>query len=275
MPCPLIQCAFCGESDGGRCSWGNQLSACVGLCLRMLGGRISSAVVLSGQVVPADSQHLLEHARAINEGVDAGVSAVSPCDRDFRYLEAEFAGEEKNLGIESPALDLLPRENRLGRRAFERLESALRVGELKSQCDSQKQVEDASEELTVQRLALSLQLGAQPARSDGDIGAGVQSSEKLRRLFDRRGQVGIAKEDDTATRVEHPVADTVSLAVVTGIFDQTQRRIFGGEGLDDICGVVAGTVVDDDDFSVPALRTNVSENLLKRGTDASALVIGR
>jgi len=156
------------------------------LRLRVLGGRSSSAIVFSSQVVPTDAQHFLKHTGAIDEGIDASAAAVSPCDRDFRNFEAELTGEEKNLGIESPALDFLPRKNRLRGGAFERFESALGVGELKAQRDPQKQVKNASKELAMERLALCLELSPQPARSDGDIGAGVQSSEELDGLFDRR-----------------------------------------------------------------------------------------
>jgi len=75
--------------------------------------------------------------------------------------------------------------------------------------------------------------------------------------------------------MKHPVADAVSLAVVAGVLDETQRRIFGGEGLDDFCDVVAGAVIDDDNLSVPPLRMNEREDLLERGADASTLVVGR
>jgi len=57
---------------------------------------------------------------------------------------------------------------------LEGFESALRVFELQAECEAQDQVEDASEDLAVQGLALRLGLGAQPARSDGDVGAVVQ-----------------------------------------------------------------------------------------------------
>ena len=96
---------------------------------------------------------------------------MSPGDWNFLHFESELAGEEKNLGIESPALDFLQGKDRLGRRPFERLESALRVGELQAERGAQQQIEDASEKLAVKWLALSLQFGAKPARSDRDVGA--------------------------------------------------------------------------------------------------------
>jgi len=55
--------------------------------------------------------------------------AMRPHDRNFRNFEVEALGEIQDFGIESPALNVLQREDRLGRRAGKRLESALRVFE--------------------------------------------------------------------------------------------------------------------------------------------------
>ena len=118
--------------------------------------------------------------------MDAGAAAVSPGDGDFLHFEFEFSRQEENLGIESPALDFLQREDRLHRRLLEGFEAALRVLELQAERDAQHQVENSAEDLAVQGLALRLGFGAQPARADGDIGALFQRLEKLRGFFDGR-----------------------------------------------------------------------------------------
>ena len=97
-----------------------------------------NAVIFSGQVIPADTQHLLKHSRAVNQRIDAGTSAMSPVHRDFFHLEVELASEEKNFRVESPAFNLLPGKNGLSGSPLECLETALCVGELQPECDSQQ-----------------------------------------------------------------------------------------------------------------------------------------
>src|SRR5580704_2262893 len=120
-------------------------------------------------------------------------SAVSPGYGHFLDAEPEFAGEKKNLRIESPALDFLRRENFLHCPPLKSLEAALRVLEVQAESNSQQKIENAPEDLPVNRLPLRLQFGLQPARSDRDIGAVVQSFEKFGKFLDRRGQIGIAE----------------------------------------------------------------------------------
>ena len=69
--------------------------------------------------------------------------------------------------------------------APEGFEATLRVGEVKAERETQDQVEDAAEELAVQGLALGLSFGAQPAGTDGNVGACVQRVKELWGLFDR------------------------------------------------------------------------------------------
>ena len=233
------------------------------------------AIIFSAEIVPPDVKDLLDHARAIDQGIDARATAVSPCDRDFLYFETELAGEEKNLGIKSPTLNFLQREDCLDRGLFESLESALGVLELKAQGEAQQQVEDAAENLAVQGLPLGLRFGAEPARTDGDVGAFIQSREKLRSFLNRRGQIGVAEEDDPPACMQHAIADAESFAVVAGIFHQPQDRIFGGETTNNFCGVIAGAVVDDDHFSIPPLGMDVGKNAFERRSKARILVICR
>lgn len=206
--------------------------------------------------------------------MDAGVAAVSPGDGDFFDFEAELAGEEKNFRIESPALDLLTREDRIDGGALEGFESALCVGVVEAERETEKEIEDASDDLAVKWLALGLRFGAQPARADSDVGTDIERMKKLGRFFDRRRQIGVAKEDDSSAGIEHAVAHAVPFAAIAGILDEADDSIFRGEGADNISGVVAGSVIDDDDFGVPVLRVDVGENLCERRAEASAFVVG-
>src|ERR1700686_3757755 len=125
------------------------------------------AIVLSRQVMPTNSQHLHYHAGAVNQRIDAGSAAVSPGHGNLPHSEFELSRQKENLGIESPALDLLQREDRPNRRLTESFEATLRVLEFQTERGAQHQVEDPAEDLAVQRLALRLCLRPQPAGSEG------------------------------------------------------------------------------------------------------------
>ena len=88
-------------------------AALAGQCFCGLSGRRGISVVLSGQVVPTDAQHLHDHAGAVDQRIDASSAAVSPGDWDFLHIEFQLSGEKENLGIESPAFDFLQREDGL------------------------------------------------------------------------------------------------------------------------------------------------------------------
>ena len=75
----------------------------------------------------------------------------------------------------------------------EGFEATLRVFEFQAERQAQDQVEDSSEELTMQRLALGLGFRTQPARADGDVGTLFQRLKKFGSFLDRRGQISIAE----------------------------------------------------------------------------------
>src|SRR5512138_3650285 len=142
------------------------------------GGNVfRSSGILAAQMVPADGEHLEEHAQAVFQRVDLGALVVRPLDGDFSDAQSKPVRQEEQFGIEAPAFDTLTRKNLLRRPAGERLEAALRVFEAQSQEKPQQQVEDAPEELAVERLTFGLQLALQPARPDGHVGAVRQSGE--------------------------------------------------------------------------------------------------
>src|SRR5260370_27036479 len=119
--------------------------------------------MFSRQVMPADAENFNEHAGPSRHAVEGCSATVTPGDRDFLYCEPELARQKKNFGIKSPALNLLQRKDGLCGPALEGFEPALRVRELQPESDSKQHVENASEQLPVQRLALCLQLSLQPA----------------------------------------------------------------------------------------------------------------
>lgn len=239
--------------------------------LRLWGGN----GVVAGQGIRADAEDVGEHAQAVAEGVEARAFAVRPDDRNFFDGETEAAGEEENFRIEAPALDALKREDALSSRAAEGFESTLRVGEIEAEKKAQGEIEDAPEELAVEGLALGLQVGAKPAGADGDVGAGGDGGEKFLRLGDRGGEIGVGEEADVAASVEHSVADAEAFAAVAGILDEKDLRVGLAVLADDFGGIVAGAVVDNEDFNVPVLQAGEVEKFVERGAEAGALVVGR
>src|ERR1022692_3917278 len=166
-----------------------------GQCLRGRGCWRRIAVVLSFQVIPADSKHFQHHAGTVDQWIDAGSTAVPPDDGNFLHFEFELPSQEENLGIKTPAFNLLQREDRLNCGSPESFEAALGVLEFQTKGEAQDQVVDSAEELAVQRLPLRLGFGPQPARADGDIGTFFKRFEKLGSFFDRRRKVRVAEQD--------------------------------------------------------------------------------
>src|ERR1700722_859496 len=209
--------------------------------------------------------------------MDPRTAAVSPGYRHFLHAESELAGEKKDFGIESPALDFLQRKNFLHCPSLKSLEAALRILEVQAESNSQQQIENASENLPVNRLPRRLQFGLQPARSYGDVGAATQRIEKFGKFLDRRGQIGIAENHHLATRLQHAMAHAVAFATVAGIFDQPQRRIFLREPAHDFGGIVARAIVDHDylDLGGPFLLRDVAQDFFQRRTQAGAFVVSR
>ena len=104
---------------------------------------------------------------------------MAPLDGNFLDRESKLSRQEKNFRIETPTLDSLQGKDRQHSAPAEGLETALCIFELQSQSNAQKQVEDAPKNLAVQRLALRLQLGFQPARADRNIRSMRNRLQKL------------------------------------------------------------------------------------------------
>lgn len=177
--------------------------------------------------------------------------AVRPEHGDFFHGKTHTPRQKEDFGIESPALDLLQWENALRGLAAKGLESALGVGIIQAQKQAQDQVEDSSEGLAVERLPLGLKIGAEPARSDRDVGSGGDRVEQFGRLTDWRGEIGIGEQADIATRMQHTVANAETLTAIAGILHEQDLGMHLAVLADDLCGVVARSVIDDQNFDVP------------------------
>ncbi len=198
---------------------------------------------------------------------------MRPLHRNLDRLQLELVGQEQDLGIESPALNMLSRKDDVGRLAGKRLEAALRVAIAESEHDSQAQVEESAIELAQEWLPLGLQFALQPTRSDGDIGAVANGGEQLVGLIDRRGQIGVGEQHHVAAGVQHAVAHAVAFAAIAGIFQQPDTVIDGGKLAHHLGGVVLRAVVDYDDLGRKPPLTHVVEHLGERAGEPLAFVI--
>src|ERR1700750_1606893 len=75
--------------------------------------------------------------------------------------------------------------------------------------------------------------------------------------------------------MQHPAPHAVSLAAISWIIQQLNDGILCGKLSNDLCSVVTGPVVHNDDFSVPSLRVHVGKHLLQAGCQPRALVVSR
>src|SRR5882762_11070171 len=80
--------------------------------------------ISSGDRVPADAQDLHPHLESIFDRIELRTLVMRPRHRNFGDRESAAACQIDKLGIESPALDQLPREDGFSGAAGEGLEAA-------------------------------------------------------------------------------------------------------------------------------------------------------
>src|SRR6478752_963680 len=71
----------------------------------------AGAVIFPSQSIPANLKHFEEHSGSVPQWTDASAFTVGPFHRNFDDLDPQFPGYIKELGIETPALNLLQRKN--------------------------------------------------------------------------------------------------------------------------------------------------------------------
>jgi hypothetical protein len=71
------------------------------------------------------------------------------------------------------------------------------------------------------------------------------------------------------------MADGISFAAISGIFQKPDEWVVARITADDVGGVVARSVIDDDDLRIPPLLDDVGEDLVQSLSDALALVVRR
>ena len=184
--------------------------------------RFHRSVVASTEGVPANGGKFLEHLEAVFQVAHAGALVVSPGDRNLDDPIAVLDGDEQNLRVKAPVLDGLELKHSLRCPASECLEAALGVGEGQVHDGAGNGVEAAAEELAVERLALRLAVGLEPAGANGDVRALANGVKEAFGLLDGRREVGVGEENHIAPRRQHSGAHAVAFAAVAGVLEQAQ-----------------------------------------------------
>lgn len=108
-----------------------------------------------------------------------------------------------------------------------------------------------------------LQFAAHPTGADRDVGAGGKSIEEFWSFFNWRRQIGIGEENEIAVRMQHAMANAVSLAAVSGIFQQVYGRAPLRIAENNFCGSILRATVHDDDFRLPGLPADKSQHAVQ------------
>src|SRR6185437_11210556 len=119
--------------------------------------------VYAPQRVVANSQHIPKGMDAVANGMQPRARAVRPAHRHFHNFEAQPLRYINNFWIEPPAFNLLRRKNCLCGPPGKRLEAALRVLELQSQYQPQRQIKNTAQRPPVNGLFARQQGRIQPA----------------------------------------------------------------------------------------------------------------
>ena len=158
----------------------------------------------------ADSRHPAQVAERGVDDVDPRVRVVDPVDRDLMDAQPGPFRQHQQFGVEEPALVLDQRQQLPGLVGPDRLEPALRVGELGPQGGSQQQVVAARDDLAL-GTADHPRSPRQPG-ADGDVAVpGQQRRDQGEESVQVGGQVHVHVREHLGVRrrpdlVQRPAA---------------------------------------------------------------------
>ncbi|MGB2886896.1 MAG: hypothetical protein WBC04_04305 [Candidatus Acidiferrales bacterium] len=231
--------------------------------------------VATEEAVPADAEELEEHVEAVVDDVDFRSWVVGPAHGDFDADKAVTAGEEEQFGIEAEALTALLFEGDPGTIAAECFEAALGVVEGQADEQADEAIENDSGDFAHAGLVDGDEAAVDGARTNRYIRL-VEGREKLVRLLDGSGKIGIGEQGDVTTRFEHAVAHAVAFAAVAAVRNQAQARKFRLPILNDAGGGIGRAVVHDNHFRgirIPAAGREVIMDSSERAWQARSFVV--
>lgn len=165
-------------------------------------------------------------------------------DRDLDDLQAGEACAHQQLDVVGPTATDLDREQFARVRGRQQLEAALRVAEAEPGQRPNREVEALPEALAVGRSFLD-HGAAEHARSDGDLGSGVDRSREMAQIAQRSRKVDIRQQRVIAAGGAYSGGDRGALASVAVTAHQTYEGMRGGGLAQQIGSVVAAAIVND------------------------------
>src|SRR5271163_3812730 len=121
------------------------------------------AVIDASKSIPANVRQFLQHFDAIFQVTEAAAFIVTPGDRDLPDGVAALERDEQDFRVETPPLDPLQLEDRIGGITAKCLEAALSVRKWQPHDQTGDRVEASSEHLTVPGLVFCLASSVQPS----------------------------------------------------------------------------------------------------------------
>src|ERR671937_1308145 len=115
----------------------------------------------------AQCNHLPQHRDAVTDEVHLTAFSMIPAHRDFPQAQAATTGEEEQFDIEREPLDSRGFENSPTNVEAKRLKPALRVPDIETGREADKQVEHAASLLAAPRLMNTDQFSVERARPEG------------------------------------------------------------------------------------------------------------
>ena len=201
---------------------------------------------------------------------------MRPAHGNLDGAETVAPGEEQQLGVEAETLDALLLEQDAAGFAEEGLKAALGVHKRQKQTDADNFIENNSGEFAEGRLVDFDEAAVERARTDGDVRLGAgERGEQLVGLFDGRGKVGVAEENDAAAGLEGAATHAETFAAVDSVGDHAERRNFRHKRPGDFGGAVARAVVHNDHFREAIRGAQVFRDAAKRGRQAGLFVVRR
>src|SRR5580658_3364137 len=208
-------------------------------CGRLCSSFLTIMQRLSASGICGTPVSILQRSRADAENVDrvpqipthqrqAAVAIVAPADGHLLNAIAQPAGQHQDFNIEHIPVDLLPAENLPGRRAREKFEAALRVGNaFQAHHRMHEQPEALAAQLPVERLPLLDLRVPHGARAYDYIVAlrrrCAQVRPELVELFDGYFVIGVRVTGDVATCQRHGLAHAAPLPGTLPVADHAHR----------------------------------------------------
>lgn len=212
------------------------------------GRRGEDSAIKAAEVITADFEGVEEGLEAIPEA-DLGAFDVIPAYGDFEDAELVFLGDEEDFDVEAEAFDALTGGDGGSGGAAEEFEAALGVAVGEAGDETHDEVEELAAGFPEGGLADADEGAVEGAGADGAIGfPGLDGGPEFVEFVDGGGEVGVGEEDPVTLGFLHAVAHGIAFAAVAGVFEEADAGIAGGEIADDLGGLVAGAVVDDEDF---------------------------